>query len=85
VSDLVMPPLDDVELPTEGCWVAFRAGRAVYVLRGDAGSAWTLLSVRGTTVGTFRFARAKYRTVGGTATAPGRSDVDWREVVRALC
>jgi hypothetical protein len=83
MSDLAMPALDDVDLPTEGCWVAFRVGREVYVLRGDHGQAWTLLSVRGTAIGTFRVVRNKYRTVEGAPV--GRADADWREVVRALC
>ncbi len=78
-----MPPLDDVDLPTEGCWVAFRSRRDVFVLRGDRGAGWTLLSLRGTAVGAFRCVRKKYRVVDGPAA--GTADADWRVVVRALC
>jgi hypothetical protein len=83
MSDLAMPALDDVDLPAQGCWVAFRSGRDVYVLRGDQGLSWTVLSVRGTALGAFRCVRQKYRPVDGPAV--GKADADWREVVRALC
>jgi hypothetical protein len=83
VSDLAVPSLDDVDLPTQGCWVAFRSGRDVFVLREDRGAGWTLLSLRGTPIGSFHSARNKFRVVQGPAV--GRADADWREVVRALC
>ena len=82
MSDVAVPVLDDVELPTPGHWVAFRSGGDVYVLRGDAAQEWTLLSVRGTTVGGFRWSRNRYRLVDGPAA--GRIDADWRQVVRML-
>jgi hypothetical protein len=81
--DLAMPALDHVDLPAEGRWVAFQCGPDVYVLRGDGGECWTVLSLRGTAVGAFRCVRRRYRAVEGPGL--GRADTDWRQVVRALC
>ena len=78
-----MPPLTEVELPPQGCWVAFRADRRLFVLRADPGDSWTVLDEGGKPRGTLRRSGRGFRAWGDQAL--GRVESDWRDVVRRLC